>query len=69
MSEDFDISQEKAGFPLLKEGNFASFAPVNKLVRLAYLRGAGAMHTSYILCHPPERLPHTTDSEVREKCL
>ncbi len=30
MSEDLDISQEETGFPLLKEGNFASFAPVNK---------------------------------------
>ncbi len=30
MSEDFDISQEETGFPLVKYGNFASFAPVNK---------------------------------------
>ncbi len=30
MSEDFDLSQDETGFPLLKWGNFASFAPVNK---------------------------------------
>ncbi len=27
---DFDISLEETGFALLKEGNFASFAPANK---------------------------------------
>ncbi len=32
MSEDFDKSQEETGLPLLKEGNFASFAPVNNQV-------------------------------------
>ncbi len=44
MLEDFDVSQEETGFPLLKLENFASFTLVNKLVRLAYLRGA---------CHLP----------------
>ncbi len=39
MSEDFDISQEETGFPLLKETNIVSFAP-------AFLRGTRATHTS-----------------------
>ncbi len=61
MSDDLNISQEEAGFPLLKKGNFASFAPVNN-TRLAYLAGVYSMHTSYII--RPERLPHTTVSGI-----
>ncbi len=30
MTEYFNISQEETGFPLVKKGNFASFAPINK---------------------------------------
>ncbi len=48
MSEDFNISQKETGFPLLKWGNFA---PVYKLSRLAYLRGARAAHTSYVILY------------------
>ncbi len=49
--EDFNISQEETGFPLVKYGNFASFAPVNKLTRLAYLRGAYLRRNSFLVRH------------------
>ncbi len=52
MSEDFNISQKETGFPLLKGGNFA---PVYKLSRLAYLRGARAAHTSYVILYYSQR--------------
>ncbi len=58
MSDDFDISQKETVFTLPKQGNLALFAPVNKLARLAYLRGSRTTHSSYVI--RPERLPRTT---------
>ncbi len=59
MKEDFDISQEETGFPLPKQGNFAFFAPVNKLARLAYL-SQRHVRDAYVLRHPMERPPLST---------
>ncbi len=60
MSEDFDISQEFS----FNKGILASFAPVNKLSRLAYIRGA---RDTNVLRHPPERLLRTTVSRSEDK--
>ncbi len=62
--EDFDISQEETGCPLLKQGNFASFAHINKLARLSYLRDA--THTSSAILRNGFGVRQS--AEVREMC-
>ncbi len=54
-------------FSFAKVENLVSFAPVNKLVRLAYLWGTCAAHTSYVIRWNGFRIWQL--DEVREKCL